>query len=147
MGEISGSSTVYSYGNEGGIMLMASNDYGPGTVTGGSGDDSGGDYGMPARIFWSIAYDGESSYSGGITASNFYLDPITVYDTQGHPQVIYGPFYGHTPQKLYEMALNTNNLDEVFRDWNSKYPDSVTKFISYLEDVLPQCVSTGVATG
>lgn len=147
MGSISGSSMVYSYGDEGGIMLMSSNDYGPGTVTGGSGGDSGGDYGIPARISWTITYDGTTNYSGGITGVSFYLEPITVSDTQGNKETIFGPFFGKNVADLYEEAVNRGHLDDVFKEWNSKHSESVTKFISFLEDTAPQCVSKGVVTG
>lgn len=146
MGSISGSSMVYSYGDEGGIMLMSSNAYDPGTVTGGSGGDSGGDYGIPARISWTITYDG-TNYSGGITGVSFYLEAIPIYDTQGNKETIYGPFYQKNVADLYAEAVNTGDLDDVFIEWNSMYSESVTKFISFLEDRAPQCVSKGVVTG
>ena len=150
MGSISGSSTVYSYGNEGGIMLMGVNEnIEHGTITGGSGDDAGGNYGIPARIYWSITYGEDGTYSGGITENSFFTKPLTIYNTSGVQEIIYGPFvpYDGRIAELYSEAFNNGNLDQVFQNWNNNYPDSVTKFISYLEDNCPRCVSTGVVTG
>ena len=145
MGEVSGGTTVYSYNAEGGISLMNNTD--TGTVSGGSGGDSDGDYGIPARIMWTITYDG-TNYTGGISGESFYSEPITIYNiVTGVEETIYGPFYGKNPAVLYEEARDTGNLDSVFKEWNSTYSEHVTSFVKYLEEVAPQCVSSGTVIG
>ena len=145
MGEVSGGTTVYSYNGEGGISLMNNTD--PGTVSGGSGGDSGGDYGIPARIRWTITYDG-TDYTGGISGESFYFDPITIRNiVTGEEETIFGPFYGKTPAELYQEASSLGNLDSVFIEWNSTHSEHVTSFVRYLEEVAPKCVSSGSVIG
>ena len=145
MGEVSGGTTVYSYNAEGGISLMNNTD--TGTVSGGSGGDSGGDYGIPARIRWTITYDG-TNYTGGISGVSFYSEPITIRNiVTGEEETIFGPFYNKTAAQLYQEASSLGNLDSVFKEWNSTYSEHVTSFVRYLEEVAPQCVSSGSVIG
>ena len=145
MATFSGSSTVYSYEAEGRISLMSNAE--GGTVSGGSGGNVDDEWSVPARILWSITYDG-ANYSGGITNTSSYSELIGIRNiVTGDIEYIHGPFYGYTPQELYEEALGSSNLDKVFRSWNTNYADEVTSFVRYLEEVANHCVSSGIVSG
>ncbi len=142
-----GEETVYSYESQGGIALMSNDDLPPGTVSGSGYDDEEGGIVLPTRISWTITYEGADIYTGGITNSGFYLDPITIYNTAGEELTIYSPFFGHTAEGLYRMARDKGNLNEVFSDWNNNHPNSVQRFVSYLLDHARGCVSEGTVIG
>lgn len=144
MATFSGSSTVYSYEAEGRISLMSNAE--GGTVSGGSGGNVEDEWGVPARILWSITFDG-TNYTGGVTGSSDYNKSFAVYNTTGESITVYGPFTDHDLSYYYEQASTKHNLNEEFQEWNNKYADTVHLYISHLQNVASGCVTGGIATG
>lgn len=94
------------YSNNGGIALFSTND--GGTVSGGSSEE--GVYNSIFRIYWTITYDGSSTYTGGITGIDWYQsDPLS-------------PFYMVNESDIWNNAQD-GNLSEYFGPWNTNTLD------------------------
>ena len=106
------------YSNNGGIALFSTND--GGTVSGGSSEE--GVYNSIFRIYWTITYDGSSTYTGGITGIDWYQsDPLS-------------PFFGVAESDIWEKAQD-GNLSEYFSPWNEKTADGQkVEFLAKLTD-------------
>ena len=105
-GESEPISVSEDYANSGGIALFSAGD--GGTVSGGSSEE--GSYNSIFRISWTITYDGDSTYTGGITGSSWY----------GGNSL--SPFYGVSEAEIWSNAQD-GNLSEFFSPWNSSTTD------------------------
>lgn len=106
-----GDSTVFSYGNEGGISLF-STEPPDGAISGGSGNE--GSQTQATRLRWWIIQNPDGFYDGGITGEGWFRE----VSYEGEP--IETPFALYSDAQIYGFAED-GNLDEVFGPWNANH--------------------------
>lgn len=107
------------YSNNGGIALFSTN--AGGTVSGGSSEE--GSYNSIFRIYWTITYDGGTSYTGGITGNSW------------HKENSLSPFHNAIDSEIW-VAAQDGNLSEYFGPWNTATSDE--EKVDFL-DVISGC--------
>lgn len=149
--EMYGESTVYSYGDSGGISLMSVEPPDE-AIVGPSGDLDQGSGATATRFRWWISANGDGTYSGGISGVSWFrsTDPEPHKGNATYP----GPFENMTDEEIYqEVLINAGTLNSVFKRWNDTYgvagDTTITKFTLLVQEDIAasDCVIPGGGQG